>query len=207
MFTIGITGGTGAGKTSALRAIETLGALALDCDAVYHELLEGNADLKDDLEARFKGVLRDGAIDRKRLGEIVFSDPSALIDLNAVTHKYVGNELARRIAEWESQGGKIVAIDAIALIESGRAKKCDVVVGVTASAETRISRIMARDGITRDQAEMRINAQKPDSFFKEHCDYLLEGNYAKLEEFEEKCAAFFREIIETYFSGKHSPDA
>ena len=195
MFTIGITGGSGAGKTSALRALEALGALTLDCDAVYHELLAGNADLKSDLESRFSGVLRDGAIDRKRLGEIVFNDPDALAQLNGITHKYVGSELARRIAEWESQGGKVVAIDAIALIESGRAKKCDVVIGVTAPKETRISRIMARDGITREQAEMRINAQKPDSFYKENCDYLLEGIHTIPGEFKEKCKEFFSNLI------------
>ena len=195
MFTIGITGGTGAGKTSALGALEALGALTLDCDAIYHELLADSDALKLDLENRFNGVLNGGAINRKRLGEIVFSDPSALIDLNAITHKYIGDELARRIAEWELNGGQIIAIDAIALIESGRAEKCDVVVGVTAPKETRISRIMARDGITREQAEMRINAQKPDSFYKENCDYLLEGTHAASKDFKKECMEFFEKLI------------
>jgi dephospho-CoA kinase len=198
MFTIGITGGSGAGKTSALCALASLGALALDCDAIYHELLASDTELKSELETRFNGVLRGDAVDRKRLGEIVFSDPSALRDLNAITHKYIGKELASRVAEWESRGGKIVAVDAIALIESGRAERCDVVIGVTAPRELRISRIMARDGITREQAEMRIDAQKPDSFFKESCDYLLEGVYNGSEEFEESCKKFFKKIIGGY---------
>ena len=195
MFIIGITGGSGSGKTSALRALESLGALALDCDAIYHELLANDTELKSELGDRFDGVLHDETIDRKRLGEIVFNDPSALLDLNAITHKYVSKEIAERLAEWESRGGKVAAIDAIALIESGRAERCDVTVGVTAPRELRISRIMARDGITRDEAEMRINAQKPDSFFKDNCNYLLEGIYDSPEEFEGVCKVFFEKLI------------
>ena len=195
MLTIGITGGSGAGKTSALRALESLGALAIDADAVYHELLATNDEMKAEIEARFEGVLRDGAIDRKRLGEIVFADSAALLDLNAITHRHIGKAMAEKTADWESKGGKITAIDAIALIESGRAEKCDVVVGITAPRETRIQRIMKRDGITREQAEMRINAQKPDSFFEENCDYILEAIYTLPGEFEQKCKEFFEKII------------
>ena len=195
MITIGITGGTGAGKTSALRALEALGALTLDCDAIYHELLVDNAELKSELGLRFDGVLQDGSIDRRHLGEIVFNDPDALDDLNTITRKYIGKTIADRIAKWESQGGKVTAIDAIALIESGRAEKCDFVVGVTAPKDIRIARIMNRDGITRKQAEMRINAQKPDSFYEENCDYMLKGVYSAPGEFEEECRKFFDKMI------------
>ena len=195
MFTIGITGGTGAGKTSALRAAGTLGALVLDCDAIYHELLSGNAELKAELEERFSGVLHDGKIDRKKLGEIVFGEPSALLDLNKITHKYISGELERRIRDWEEQGGTVVAIDAIALLESGRGGKCDVTVGVVAPVETRIARIMKRDGISLEQAEKRINAQKPESFYRENCDHILEGKYDSSAEFEEVCREFFSGIL------------
>ena len=194
MFVIGITGPTGAGKTSALRAVESLGALAMDCDKIYHELLEDCDDMKSELSARFGGVLVDGAIDRARLREIVFNDPTALRDLNAITHKYIKRERDRRLDDWKAQGGKVAAVDAIALIESGAAAECDIVVGVTAPVESRIERIIARDGITRDVAEQRVAAQKTDDFFREHCDYLLENVYNTPDEFEAHCRAFFEKL-------------
>ena len=167
----------------------------LDCDEIYHELLAGNAELKSDLAARFGGILSSGEIDRKKLGEIVFNDPSALMELNAITHSYISAEIESRLESWKTQGGKVAAIDAIALIESGRSKKCDVVVGVTAPVETRISRIMSRDGITRERAEMRVNAQKPDSYYEENCDYMLVGGYETSDEFERECRKFFTELL------------
>jgi len=195
MFIIGITGGTGAGKTTALRALGALGALALDADAVYHELLAGNAELNAELAARFPGAQSGGAVDRKLLAGIVWNDQTALLELNSIAHKYVGAEIDRRLSDWEAQGGAVAAIDAIALIESGIAGKCDIVVGVDAPVEARIKRIMRRDGIPREQAEMRVNAQKPAEFFREHCDYMLEGISSTSEEFEERCREFFIGVI------------
>ena len=195
MFIIGITGGTGAGKTSALRVLERLGALVLDCDAIYHKLLEDSAELKSELGDRFGGVLRAGEIDRKRLGEIVFSDPAALMDLNGITHKYVDGELESSLALWKRQGGAVAAVDAIALIESGLGGRCDAVVGVAAPEDKRISRIMERDGLSREQAERRAGAQKPEVFFRENCEYLLENIYDTAEEFEEKCMEFFEKLL------------
>jgi dephospho-CoA kinase len=195
MLIIGITGGTGAGKTSALRAIESLGALALDCDEIYHELLSSDATMKSELESRFPGVIRDGLVNRKYLADIVFNDSLALSDLNDITHKYIAAAVAEKIAQWEAKGGGVVAIDAIALFESGVSDICNVIVGITALKETRITRIMLRDSSTREQAEMRINAQKPDEFYVENSDYILENYFADSEEFTNYCTEFFAKIM------------
>ena len=195
MFIIGITGGTGAGKTTALNAAGDLGGLALDCDEIYHELLSNNKELKAELIGNFPNILSDGEIDRKKLGKLVFNDPSALLKLNKITHKYVDEDVERLIKTWAADGGKFVAIDAIALLESDIFRKCDVVVGITASEEIRVKRITQRDGIDTSLAQRRINAQKPDSFFIKNCDYILHNSYDIPEIFGAVCKNFFKKLL------------
>ncbi len=195
MKIIGITGGTGGGKTSALRALQSLGAYVVDCDAVYHELLNQSAGMLRELDDRFPGVVINGVLDRKALGQIVFNDNEALADLNGITHRYVGEEVDRRLKVWRDEGGTLAAVDAIALIESGLGKRCDTIIGVTAPFEVRVRRIMERDGISEEYARLRIGAQKPDSFFYDNCDHVLISDCDTVEEFEEKCRTFFKRML------------
>ncbi len=187
---LGITGGTGCGKTTLLKEIEARGGLVLDCDAVYHELLTRDTALLDAIEASFPGVVVEKKLERKKLGAIVFSDEQALKDLNAITHGAIKAEIVRRLAEKP----ELAAIDAIALFEGGLADLCDTTVAVCAPKEDRIARLMQRDGITREYAENRINAQKPEGWFRESCAYTLynEGTRA---EFERKCRVFLDEML------------
>ena len=184
-FIIGITGGSGCGKTTLLEIIAAKGGLVLDCDAIYHELLRQDKPLLDAIEARFSGVVENGALNRKRLGSIVFADEQALLDLNRITHSAVKKEVLRRL----EAGPGLAAIDAIGLIEGGLAELCDVTVAVTAPVEDRVNRLMLRDGISEEYARARIAAQHPDSWFREHCDTCLE-NCGKKDAFATNCLAF-----------------
>ena len=186
---IGITGGTGCGKTTLLNQIRDLGGIVLDCDAIYHQLLRTDASLLSAIEDRFPGTVAGGQLDRKKLGEVVFSDERALLDLNRITHRAVKQEVLRRLAGKP----KLAAIDAIGLFEGGLAELCDVTVAVTAPEESRVKRLMARDGISEGYARKRIAAQHPNLWFQEKCHHTLD-NEGDLDAFRAECLAFLHSL-------------
>ena len=186
---IGITGGTGCGKTTLLKVIAEKGGLILDCDAIYHQLLATDESLLHAIGSRFPGTVDNGHLQRKKLGAIVFSDDKALLDLNKITHSAIHSEVLHRL----ESNPKLAAIDAIALFEGGLAELCDVTVAVTAPAEVRVQRLMKRDSISEDYARSRIAAQHEESWFRERCDRILENNGTEMQ-FREKCLAFLENL-------------
>ena len=186
---IGITGGTGCGKTTLLNCIRDAGGMILDCDAIYHELLASDRNMLDAIEERFPGTVEDGTLNRKKLGSIVFSDTAALEDLNRITHSAVKQEVLRRL----NAKPALAAIDAIGLFEGGLAELCDVTVAVTAPIEQRVQRLIVRDGITEDYARSRIAAQKSEEWFRSRCDAVLE-NSGDYQSYCVKCLDFLKSL-------------
>lgn len=182
---IGITGGTGSGKSTLLALIAEHGGMILDCDAIYHQLLQTDTSLLDAIEQVFPGTVADSILDRKKLGAIVFADNAALQKLNTITHAAVKKEVLHRLEDCP----QLAAIDAIGLFEGELDELCDLTVAVIAPEHDRIRRIMARDGISKEYAQSRIAAQHPDDWFISRCDRVLE-NGGTQEEFTAKCIAF-----------------
>lgn len=196
MKIIGITGPTGAGKTTALNVLEQLGGVIVDCDAVYHRLLEADLNLQRELQERF-GTLTDeqGEFDRKKLGGVVFCDPAALDDLNAIVWPYIGRAVEERLAQARRSGARAAAVDGITLIESGLAARCDTTVAVVAPEEERVRRICLREGISEEYARARVAAQKTGDWFGANCEHILVNNYRRPEDFALRARQLLEQIL------------
>lgn len=197
MVIIGITGQTGAGKSTALHSLESLGGYAIDCDLVYHTLLHTSTALLQELEDRFGQITdENGVIQRKKLGAIVFASQQDLEDLNQITHRHIMAAVEQEIEKARAQDCPAVAIDAIRLIESGLGELCHSVVSVTASRDVRIQRIMHRENITRDYAQTRVDAQQGEDFYIRHAHYILNSDDNTASQLAERARHIFEQIIQ-----------
>lgn len=178
MLVIGLTGPSGAGKGTVGAILAEHGIPVIDADAVYHGLLVPPSPCLDALRARFGDdiLLPSGELNRRRLGDTVFSDPEALQDLNRIAHGFVMAEIRKQLNVLREQNIPAAVIDAPQLFEAEADKDCNVIISVLADKRLRLERIMARDGIDGETALRRINAQKSDEFFRTHSNYILENN-------------------------------
>ena len=157
-------------------------------------MLETCAPLRDEIGVSFPGAFdAAGQLDRRKLGQEVFSHKDRLEQLNGIVARHLVPEVRRRLAASES---KIFAIDAINLLEGGLDQLCDRTIAVTAPLELRVRRIMAREGISEDYARKRMEAQQGDGFFRTHCDYLLENRADDTPEaFQARAKQLFEQIL------------
>jgi len=180
MITIGLTGGSGAGKGVVSKIFMEFGVPSIDTDGVYREIVSYNSSCMKELREYFGDEIanENGSLNRAVMSEIVFA-PGAYDKLNAlnrITHKYILEECGIQLAIFSESGYKMAIVDAPQLYESGFAGKCEYVIAVLAHPELRIMRIMERDSISRDKALARIEAQKNDDFFESRADFIIYNN-------------------------------
>lgn len=175
MKIIGLTGLTGAGKSTVAQKLMAYGCYHIDADKVAHEVINNNENVKNKLKKRFGNdvINADGTTNRPLLASRAFADEESTNALNEITHPAVIEKIKSIIKDMEEVGYRGIIIDAIALFESGLDSLCNFNVTVIAPKEIRLERIMKRDNITEEKALERINAQKDESFFTSRADFVL----------------------------------
>lgn len=172
---IGLTGPTGAGKSTVAQAFERAGCKIIDADLVARQAVTDEKCLAA-LKAEFgNDIVQDGALNRHLLAQRAFSSEKGAAELNTITHPVIMDMVNNQIASIQASGAKAIVLDAALLFESGADSLCDTTVAVTAPVEIRLNRIMGRDGISKELAEARIGAQKENSYYNERAQYRLDG--------------------------------
>ncbi len=197
MLVLGVTGQSGAGKGAFCDLLREKGIQCLDTDKTAREVVEPGTECLGVLVSHFGEdiLLPDGAMDRKKVASIVFSDRNELEFLTKTTHKYIIEKMKEWLFERELSGDKIAVIDAPQLFDAGADFYCNFKLCVLADKEVRAQRIMKRDSLTYEQAMARIESQNGDEYFKERCDYTVynNGDIGKLSKSVDK---IYRELLE-----------
>lgn len=198
---VGLTGQSGAGKTTVCKVFEENGFSVINCDLIARQVTEkGSPCLNDYVECFGRVILNeDGTLNRHLLGDIVFSHEDQLAKLNAIAYPYITYEIVENLKKMAQEGKKLVLLDAPTLFESRADDFCDLIISVTADEESRLKRITERDGITEEQARKRFSSQHTEAFFRNRSDYIIINNKTvpvlieKAKEVSDKIKEYFNE--------------
>lgn len=175
---IGLTGQSGAGKTTVSRVFSQNGFAVIDADIISREVTQKGQPCLTELSEAFGSdiINSDGTLNRKRLGSIVFSDREKLRQLNGIIYPYIIYRIISRIDELSEEGRELILLDAPTLFEANADDLCDLIISVTADESIRMSRIIARDNITTEAAKKRFESQYSEHFFVNHSDFVIINN-------------------------------
>ena len=193
MKVIGLTGGIGSGKSTVSQFLVELGAVILDVDKVGHEAYKPNTEVWREVVAAFgrQALTPSGDIDRKKLGEIVFSNPESLSRLNQIMHPRMYDMVKANLEEYRRQGVDVVVLEAPLLIEAGWASSVDEVWVTVASESTVLKRAKERTGLSERQALARIRSQLPSEERVKHADVVINTD-CSLDELKAKVEELWR---------------
>ncbi|MBD5104373.1 MAG: dephospho-CoA kinase [Ruminococcaceae bacterium] len=185
---VGLTGMSGAGKSTACKLFRQAGFEIIDCDKICREIVEkGKPCLKEIAEVFGNEILtHNGSLNRPALGRIIFSDSEKRLMLNGIMYPYVSYSIIKKLVY---SNAEYSVLDAPTLFESGMETVCDIIVSVAADKNILIGRIVKRDSISEELAEKRLDSQHDIQFYKERSDFLLMNNGSEEE--------FFAEVIKT----------
>ncbi len=193
-YVIGITGGVGTGKSVVTSMLGALGAAVIDADKIAHEaIMPGNATYKRVISVFGSGILcKNGRIDRKKLGKIVFGNKNKRLMLNRIVHPAVISEIKIELSKRRAQK-RIFALGAPLLIEAGLTDIVDMLIVVTVDRKTQIERSIRKWGLSRAQVEKRIRSQMPLSEKRRMADFIID-NGGSLYATKKEVKKIWREI-------------
>ena len=196
---IGLTGQSGAGKTTVCQVFDESGFTIINADRIAREVVEkGKPCLEEITECFGREVLNgDGTLNRQKLADIVFGDREKLRQLNAISYPYINSEILKMINKYREEKVRYVLLDAPTLFESRADDFCDLIISVTASEKNRSERIAKRDGITPEQIKRRFSSQHTEKFFTNHSDFIIKNNKS-VELLREKAKEVAEKIKEYY---------
>lgn len=182
IFVLGLTGPTGAGKSTVAAFFEKKGFAVINADETAKYVRESSSSVKKALADVFgQDLITDGSVDRKKLAERAFSSKEATEKLNAILLPPIADEIRRRALILKNDGAKAVILDAPLLFEAGLEGLCDLTVAVLSDRQVRLARIMERDGLSEDSAEIRMAAQPDDDFYRSRSDLVISNSDSKQE--------------------------
>ncbi|HHX57745.1 MAG TPA: dephospho-CoA kinase [Clostridiales bacterium] len=178
VMVVGLTGQTGAGKTTVCGAFESNGFTVINADLIAREVMRKGLPCLVELADCFsEKILTDnGELDRKYLSSIVFNDKCKLEQLNSICYPYITSEILNQIKNNSDDGKKLILLDAPTLFESRADDFCELIISVVAKQEIRLERIMKRDGLSESEAKNRIDSQLDEAFFKQNSDFIIKNN-------------------------------
>jgi len=196
MKVIGLTGGIGSGKSTVAQFLAELGAVVLDADKVGHVAFKPGTEAWLEVVAAFgRQILTpDGEIDRRKLGEVVFGNPEALLRLNQIMHPQIGKMVKAQLEEYRRQGVKIVVFEIPLLLETGGASLVGEVWVTVASESTVLRRLEERSGLSRQQSLARIRSQMSNEERVKHADAVI-NNDGSLDELKAKVKELWQKLV------------
>lgn len=178
VMVVGLTGQTGAGKTTVCKVFEENEFSIINADIIARKVMEkGMPCLCEICEFFGKDILLDdGSLNRQKLSKFVFSDKKKLELLNSVTYPYITSEILKTIRHYSKKGSKLILLDAPTLFESRADDFCELIISVIAKETIRLSRIINRDKLTEDAALNRMSSQYQEDFFRQNSDFIIKNN-------------------------------
>ena len=195
MKVIGLTGGISSGKSTVSQFLAELGAVIIDADKVGHEAFKPDSEAWREVVAAFgrQIITANGAVDREKLGEIVFSNSEARARLNQIMHPRMYNLVKTRLDEYRRQGASIIVLEAPLLLEAGWTSLVDEVWVTTASEATVLKRLRERTGLSEKESLARIRSQLPTEKRVKHADVVINTD-CSLEELKAKVKELWQEL-------------